>query len=421
MKQIGKYEILQEIGKGGFGLVFKGRDPLIKRLVAIKTCISDDEKFRARFYREAEIAGRLDHPAITTVHDFGTEGETPYLVQEYLSGEDLHQIIRRGDQVPPQRKVEYLLEIARALEYAHSQGVIHRDIKPSNIRILEDQRVKVMDFGIAKLTHATTQLTQGGMTLGTAAYLPPEMLKGAEVGPTGDIFSFGVLAYELLTYRLPFIADNVSALLHKILYKHPPPIAESWPQCPADDAAIVSKCLRKDPRKRFSSFGEVVSALESLADMGRRGMPTGDATEPSPDAGRQTLLRRTGKSSPLRWAAAALAAAVVGVGVSWLATGGRHDAGPPPETEPGVDGSPAQHSTNQPARNDDAPTQNHAGSTPGRGTVASRQPRLEGPVRPRNTRAPGRRRPLASPCGDPSSIPCPVAAGGVHDALLPRQ
>src|SRR4029079_14897526 len=135
MDKIGKYEILEKIGTGGFGVVLKGRDPFIKRFVAIKTCSSDDEEMRKRFFREAEIAGNLQHRNVTTVYDFGFEGEVPYLVQEYLPGEDLDQLIARRS-LDPEQKLDYLIQIAAGLAYAHEQGVIHRDVKPSNVRVV---------------------------------------------------------------------------------------------------------------------------------------------------------------------------------------------------------------------------------------------------------------------------------------------
>ena len=172
-KKIGKYEIIEPIGEGGFGMVYKGFDPFIKRHVAIKTCTSPDQELRQRYYREAEIAGRLDHPNIVRIFDFGTENDTPFLVQEFLAGGDLDHKIGGHDFVPFPERLLYLIHIARGLAYAHDQGVIHRDIKPANIRILEDGSAKIMDFGVAMLQNTDTRLTKDGMAVGTAAYLAP--------------------------------------------------------------------------------------------------------------------------------------------------------------------------------------------------------------------------------------------------------
>ncbi|HVS04498.1 MAG TPA: serine/threonine-protein kinase, partial [Thermoanaerobaculia bacterium] len=193
MEKIGKYEVLEKIGMGGFGVVYKGRDPFIKRFVAIKTCGTEDDDIRLRFFREAEIAGNLQHRNVVTVYDFGFHDGVPYLVQEFLSGEDLDQGIKRRDALSEERKLEILLQVAAGLEYAHSQGVIHRDIKPGNVRVLDGGRVKIMDFGIAKLANVESQLTRTGMTLGTASYLAPEQIKGEAITPAADVFSFGVL------------------------------------------------------------------------------------------------------------------------------------------------------------------------------------------------------------------------------------
>ena len=218
-QRIAKYEVLEKIAEGGFGIVYKARDPFIKRLVAIKTCSVADEEMARRFFREAEIAGRFDHPNVTIVHDFGVEDQTAYLVQEYLSGEDLLQKIRRRDPLPLRQKVDYLLQVANGLAYAHSQQVIHRDIKPANLRVLETGQVKILDFGIAKLATATTQLTQKGMAVGTLGYLSPEQLRDQELDTRTDIFSFGVVAYELLTYARPFQGKQLSALMDEILHR----------------------------------------------------------------------------------------------------------------------------------------------------------------------------------------------------------
>ncbi|MDX1631279.1 MAG: protein kinase [Thermoanaerobaculia bacterium] len=266
MDEIGKYEILEKIGVGGFGVVYKGRDPFIKRLVAVKTCSSDDEDIRRRFFREAEIAGNLHHRNVTTVYDFGVHDEVPYLVQEFLTGEDLKQFIRSGQPLLDHTKVDFLLQIAEGLQYAHDQGVVHRDIKPGNIRILESGRVKIMDFGIAKLTHAESQLTKTGMTLGTSAYLAPEQIQGEEITKAADIYAYGVVAYELLTGRRPFRGETVSSLFYQILNQEPTPVGEIWTRCPAELASIVERCLEKEPQDRYWSFSEVIDDLRPIRD-----------------------------------------------------------------------------------------------------------------------------------------------------------
>jgi len=269
VQKIGKYEIVEKIGVGGFGEVFKGYDPFIKRHVAVKTCSSEDDSVRSRFFQEAEIAGNLHHRNVTTVYDFGLQDGLPYLIQEYLSGEDLDRKIKRRDYLPFPEKLYYLLQIARGLAYAHRQGVIHRDVKPSNIRILEDGTAKIMDFGIAKLAQQETGLTQTGMTLGTAAYLAPEQIRGDPVDHRTDVFSFGVLAYELLAYERPFKGKQISVVLHQILHEEPDAIVDSWPAAPPEMVRLIDLCLRKDPSQRPADGAALLKELERVQKQGR--------------------------------------------------------------------------------------------------------------------------------------------------------
>ncbi len=261
----GKYKIVEKIGAGGFGEVFKGLDPFLNRPVAIKTCSSDDAELRKRFFREAEIAANLQHPNIVTIFDFGHQDETPYLVQEYLNGEDLDHKIRRREPMTTSTRLDVLQQIATGLDYAHSRDVVHRDVKPSNIRILEDGQVRIMDFGIAKLLTAETQLTRTGMAMGTAAYLPPEQIMGQPVDRRGDLFSFGVLAFELMTFERPFEGDSLSAMLYAIAHKEPRPLAGEGVACPPRLATLIETCLAKDPAARYPGFSEVIAELQSLS------------------------------------------------------------------------------------------------------------------------------------------------------------
>jgi len=265
-QKLGKYEIIEKIGEGGYSCVYRGFDPLIKRPVAIKTCPAADDDTRERFYREAQIAGNLDHPNIVTVYDLFLEEGAPYLVQELLGGEDLDTKIERRELISFPEKLFHLLQIARGLEFAHSRGVIHRDIKPANVRVLEDGSAKILDFGIAKLVHYASDLTQAGMTVGTAAYLAPEQIRGEEATPETDIFAFGVLAYELLTYERPFGRETISETFYQTLNRQPAALTVHWARCPTDLVEVVNRCLRKDPALRFGSCREVVQHLEEIRD-----------------------------------------------------------------------------------------------------------------------------------------------------------
>jgi serine/threonine-protein kinase len=253
-EKIGKYEVTGKIGAGGFGAVYSGRDPYIKRTVAIKTCQLNDEEIKSRFFREAELAGNLHHRHITTIYDFGVENGIPYIVQEFLSGEDLDRKIKRAEPFPILRKVEILVAIADGLAYAHAAGIIHRDIKPANVRILDDGSVKIMDFGIAKSLQTESNLTQTGITLGTSAYLAPEQIRGEPVDRRTDIFSLGILAYELLTFRKPFRGEHLSTVLYKILNETPEAIETLAPDAPPTLVAAVIRAMEKQREKRYPSM-----------------------------------------------------------------------------------------------------------------------------------------------------------------------
>jgi serine/threonine-protein kinase len=223
---IGKYEILEQIGAGGFGAVYKARDPFIKRLVAVKLCTADDEQLRKRFFREAEISGNLHHPNIVTVFDSGMENGAPYLIQEYLGGEDLDRVIRRGDDIPLDERIECLISVAKGLQYAHGKGVLHRDVKPGNVRFMSGGNAKLMDFGIATLKSAHTRLTRIGTLVGTVGYLAPEQLRGSKADERVDIFSFGILCYELFSFERPFQGDDWEEVCRRIIEEEPKPLGD---------------------------------------------------------------------------------------------------------------------------------------------------------------------------------------------------
>ncbi|MDA8018173.1 MAG: protein kinase [Thermoanaerobaculia bacterium] len=264
MDSIGKYEVLEKIGSGGFAIVYKGFDPFLKRAVAIKVCYSRDEETRQRFFREAEIAGNLVHKNITTIFDFGLHDQMPYLIEEYLPGEDLAHMIRRQEPQHLEQKLDFLMQIASGLEYAHQQGVIHRDIKPSNVRVVDGTVLKIMDFGTAKLANVESHLTQTGMTLGTVAYLSPERLLGKPSGTNSDIFSFGVLAFELLSFRRPFSGRNIPHLIDQVLNAAPVALGDVWEDCPPRLDALVQRSLAKDPAERYADCSEVLRDLDEV-------------------------------------------------------------------------------------------------------------------------------------------------------------
>jgi hypothetical protein len=265
-RKIGKYEIVEKIATGGFGTVYKAWDPMIRRAVALKTCEYPDANMRARAFREAQLAGNLHHPNITTIYEFGVDGIVPFIVQELLSGEDLDRFIGREDPLPVPEKVRILIAVASALDFAHGAGIIHRDIKPANIRILDSGEVKIMDFGIAKSLDSTTNITKDGTAVGSSGYMSPEQIVGETVDARTDIFSLGVVAYELFSGRKPFHNEKLFLLLEQIVKEEPQPIREIAPEVPEPLAVIVERAMRKKPEERFASAGEIKAALEAALE-----------------------------------------------------------------------------------------------------------------------------------------------------------
>ena len=307
---LGKYEIQERIGEGGFGAVYRGQDTVLHRQVAIKVCSSRGENIRKRFFREAEIAAGLQHPNITTLHDLGFEEGLPFLVQEFLSGEDLDEAIRRRDSLSTEQRIHVLTEIARGLEYAHGQGVLHRDIKPANIRLLKDGRVKIMDFGIARLLHEDSGLTREGEPLGTVGYLAPEQLRNEAVDARADIFAFGVLAYELLAYERPFQGESFSQVSYQVLWGTPSPLQDLWAQCPPRLAQLVADCLKKDAGTRPQSFSDLDSGEVVRETPLRRTTRVTDAAGSAyflkryePGAARAGRIHRSRAPAEVEWSA----------------------------------------------------------------------------------------------------------------------
>lgn len=277
MKAIGHYEIRQVLGRGGMGVVYRAFDPRFERDVAIKVIRASaalDEVAKKRFYREARSVGRLQHENIVVVHDVGEDESSPYLVMELLGGLDLHQLMTTRS-LTLEQKLDIAAQICRGLDYAHSQAVIHRDIKPGNIRVLESGRVKILDFGIARLDSETATVTHS--SVGTPRYMSPEQIKEEEeIDHRTDIFSFGIVFYELLTGVSPFPGESVTAVMYKVLNVDPDPPVIDHPSLSADVQRVVAKCLAKDPRKRYASFAEVARELQELLDR-TRGLTSGHA------------------------------------------------------------------------------------------------------------------------------------------------
>lgn len=271
---LGRYRVLKELGRGAMGLVYLGKDPTIQRFVAIKTMrldqIDNDDKaqdIKARFFREAESTGRLSHPNIVTIYDAGEENDLGYIAMELIEGTSLKQRARKPNLMPLNEALLTVATVADALDYAHQQGVIHRDVKPANIMFTKDRVVKVMDFGIAKL--ASSSKTQTNIVLGTPTYMSPEQIAGKKVDGRSDIFSLGVVLFELLTGQLPFAADNLSALLFSIAHHPHPAIQTLRPDLPPMAQEIVDRALHKELPHRYRRAEEFArelrACLQSLA------------------------------------------------------------------------------------------------------------------------------------------------------------
>lgn len=262
---IGKYEVIEKIAVGGFGVIYKGWDPFIKRTVAIKMCATPDDEVRQRFQQEAQFVGNLVHRNITLVFDYGVEDGVPFIVQEFLSGYDLDELVKAGVVNDEKTVASILIQVSEGLEFAHERGIVHRDIKPSNIRLLEDGTVKIMDFGIAKSVLAASKLTQTGIALGTAGYLAPEQIQGRPIDARTDIFALGVVAYELVTGVRPFESATLSNVLYKILNEEPEYPLPSAAGVSEALTAVIRRCMAKDPAERYQDAAEVLADLRGIA------------------------------------------------------------------------------------------------------------------------------------------------------------
>lgn len=265
----GRYQVLEPLGKGAMGTVYKGKDPAIDRLVALKTIRLDTiadpselNELKERLTREAKAAGNLSHPNIVTIYDVGLQGNLQYIAMEYIEGYTLEAVLKRNLQLNYRILASVIIQTCSALEYAHKMGIVHRDIKPANIMVMDGFKVKVMDFGIAHFE--SSSMTQTGVAMGTPNYISPEQLKGKEVSASSDIFSLGVVLYEMLTHRRPFTGENISALVYKILNEEPVPASTIDPKVPPLFDMIIRKALAKDPQERYRSAKDFAAALEDF-------------------------------------------------------------------------------------------------------------------------------------------------------------
>ena len=271
--QLGRYEIVAELGRGAMGAVFRARDPKIDRTVAIKTIAvpvsskHDAEHYRQRFFREAQAAGRLSHPGIVTIYDVGEDEatHTPFIVMECVQGDSLDRVVAATPAASLTRDItlRLLRQIAEALDYAHRQGIVHRDIKPANIMVTPEGQPKIADFGIAKVAMAETTLP--GHVVGTPAYMSPEQLNGKAVDGRSDLFSLGVITYWLLTGVKPFDGATLTEICVQVVTKDPAPPSELASGLNMDFDYVLSRALAKDPVMRYQSGSEMAADLDDLS------------------------------------------------------------------------------------------------------------------------------------------------------------
>lgn len=262
--RFGRYLIDSELGRGAMGVVYRALDPVMDRTVAVKTiALSADpeerERSEARFYQEAKAAGGLNHPAIITIHDVGREGGMVWMAMELLEGTELRHLLA-NERMGVERALDIVGQVADALGYAHERGVVHRDIKPANIMILRGDQVKIMDFGIARLWISDVK-TQTGMLLGSPKYMSPEQAMGGGVDRRSDIFSLGVVLYEMLTGNPPFAGKDVTQLLYNVSTVMPPPPSTINRAVPEMVDLVIAKALAKDPADRYQSAAEMQADL----------------------------------------------------------------------------------------------------------------------------------------------------------------
>jgi eukaryotic-like serine/threonine-protein kinase len=266
MATFGRYEILDKLGEGAMGVVYRARDASLGRVVALKMLSADlggEEELHQRFQREAEAIGRLSHPNIVTVYDVGEASGQLYMAMELLEGDDLRSLIEKRATIALADRVRILIQICTGLAYAHSRGVVHRDIKPANILVGSDGRAKILDFGLARVSARST-ITRRGVILGTPDYMAPEQAMGKGVDRRSDVFSAGAVFYEFLTLEKPFKGKTLHAVLYQIISDDPEPVLTVNPEVPVRLASIVHRMLRKDPDLRYGAMEDVARDLSDL-------------------------------------------------------------------------------------------------------------------------------------------------------------
>jgi serine/threonine protein kinase len=281
-----RYELEGVVGRGGMAEVYRARDLRLDRVVAIKTLRADlarDQTFQARFRREAQSAASLNNPSIVAVYDTGEDMSTgtpiPFIVMEYVDGKTVRELLNEGHRLLPERTLEIVSGVLRALEYSHQAGIVHRDIKPGNVMVTRNGDIKVMDFGIARaMSDSQATMTQTAQVIGTAQYLSPEQARGERVDTRSDLYSTGCLMYELLVGRPPFTGDSPVAIAYQHVRENPIPPSRLDPDLPPWADAIVLKAMAKSPNDRYQTAAEMNADIQRAAS----GMQVAAAFQPPP-------------------------------------------------------------------------------------------------------------------------------------------
>jgi len=272
LTKAGRYQVVRELGRGSMGVVYEGFDPVIGRKVAIKTMLTEGltsqefQEFRARFQREARAAGVLSHPNIVSVFDYGEDSGILYLIMEYLEGKSLEKLVEGQNILPIETIIPMYGQVCNALDHAHQNGIVHRDIKPANIMVLGNGLVKVTDFGIAKMV--SMGMTQAGQVLGTPNYMSPEQVKGRQIDGRSDIFSLGIILYDLVTGEMPFGGENITTIIYKIINENPIPPRELDATIHPGLSYVICKALAKSPEERYQTCRELADDLKNFKYLG---------------------------------------------------------------------------------------------------------------------------------------------------------
>ena len=285
-RTVGRYELASELGRGAMGVVYKATDPVLGRFVAIKTinmALERDgiENYEARFYKEARAAGGLSHPNIVTIYDVAKNGDIAYMAMEFVEGVELRDLLSSGRPLPVAQAISVAAQVAEGLAYAHERGIVHRDIKPPNIMVTPGGSVKIADFGIARM-RASESLTQTGMMLGSPKYMSPEQVTGSPIDGRSDVFSLGVMLYELAAGAPPFSAHDVQQYMLQIAGAAPAPPSDLNPDLPPMLDLIVARALEKDPARRYQSAADLAADLRECLSQPGMAAPSASASAPAP-------------------------------------------------------------------------------------------------------------------------------------------